>query len=129
MTELPGILREIAEVAGEEAALAIARARGGTQVYIPEKAAPGHWLTELVGLELAGAIIRQLTCEVGGRRVDLPLGPCGHAAGQRARVDAMIRDNRSERDIALATGYSIRAVRRRRARIGRPADDRQLTFL
>jgi hypothetical protein len=46
-------------------------------------------------------------------RVDLPLGPKGAAARLRAKVDRMIADDRSERDIALATGYTIRGVRRR----------------
>ena len=32
---LTGVLGEIAEVAGVEAALAIAKVRGGTQIYVP----------------------------------------------------------------------------------------------
>ena len=32
---LPGLLAEIAAVAGEAAALAVAEAVGGTQIYIP----------------------------------------------------------------------------------------------
>ncbi|WP_323825617.1 hypothetical protein, partial [Pseudomonas aeruginosa] len=67
-------------------------------------------------------------CGVGSLRIDLPLGPVSHAARQRARVDAMIREGRSERDIALATRYTIRAIRRRRAAIGRPDDSRQLNL-
>lgn len=127
-TALPGVLGEIADVAGEEAALAIAAVRGGTQIYIPPEPDNDHWLCRLVGRDAARAICDQLTCGVGPRRVDLPLGPTGHAAKNRAKVDAMIADNCSERDIALATGYTIRAVRRRRAMLGRPADERQLTL-
>ena len=41
----------------------------------------------------------------------------------------MIRDQRSERDIALATRYSERSVRRRRAKLGKPADRRQMGLL
>lgn len=126
---LPGVLGEIADVAGVDAALEIARVRGGTQIYIPPNPGADHWISRLVGLENARAIAEQLTCGVGGRRVELPLGPRGHAETQRARVDAMIRENRSERDIAIATGYSIRGVRRRRAKIGRPPDQRQLSLL
>lgn len=126
---LPGVLAEIAEAAGEEAALAIAKELGGTQIYVPPVPAIDHWLSRLVGIENARAIADKLTCGVGGRRVDLPLGPRGHAENQRARVDAMIREGRSERDIALATGYSIRGVRRRRARIDMPDDSRQLSLL
>lgn len=123
---LPGALGEIASVAGEEAALAIAQARGGTEVYIPPKPDRDHWISQLVGHEAALAIADHLTCGLPGLRVELPTGPMGHAARKRAEVDAMIRDGRSERDIALATGYTIRGVRRRRAMIGNPQDSRQL---
>lgn len=122
---LPGVLGEIADVAGEEAALTIAKYRGGTQVYIPPEPDLDHWLCRLVGRDAARAICEQLTCGVGPRRVDLPLGPTGHVAKVRATVDRMIREDRSERDISLATGYTIRAVRRRRAMLGITIDDPQ----
>jgi hypothetical protein len=128
MNQLPGILAQIADIAGEDAALAVAAARGGTQVYIPPVPDREHWLARLVGHNAAKQIADRLTCGVGGMRVDLPLGPKGAAARLRAKVDRMIDENRSERDIALATGYTIRGVRRRRA-MRRPGDDRQLPLL
>lgn len=121
---LPGVLAEIAAVAGESAALAIAEAAGGTQIYIPPEPAPAHWLSRLVGHRAALAIADRLTCGVGGRRVDLPVGPRGHQAKTRRQVDRMIEAGRSERDIALATGYTGRGVRKRRAR-RRHSDRRQ----
>jgi len=127
--ELPGVLGEIADAAGEEAALAVANARGGTQVYFPSVPGHGHWLSRLIGEDAARRVCARLTCGVGGIRVDLPLGPTGHAARARARVDALIGEGLSERDIALATGYSIRGVRRRRARLTAREDDRQLPLL
>lgn len=126
---LPGVLRQIANVAGEEAALAIAAVRGGTQVYFPPRPANDHWLCQLIGPEAAEKVCDELTCGVGPLRVDLPLGPCGHAAKARAKVDAMLGEQRSERDIALATGYTIRAIRRRRARLGPAREDRQLRLI
>lgn len=123
---LPGVLAEIAAVAGEAAALAIAEARGGTQIYVPPAPPPGHWLCELVGEKAAQAIADRLTCGVGGRRVDLPLGPCGHQSRARVRVDRMLMAERSERDIALATGYTTRGVRKRRAQL---RDSRQPRLL
>lgn len=125
---LPGVLGAIARVAGEEAALAIAEARGGTEVYIPPVPPKDHWLSKLVGHETALEIADYLTCGISGMRLELPSGPAGHAAQMRAKVDAMLREGRSERDIALSTGYTIRGVRRRRARLGRIADTRQLDF-
>lgn len=126
MSHLPAILAEIAEVAGEDAALAIAGARGGTQIYLPPVPAPDHWLSILIGHDAAKAVCDRLTCGVGGLRVDLPLGPTGRAAKARAIVDRMLREGRSERDIALATGYAIRGIRKRRAMLNLPRDDRQL---
>lgn len=127
---LPGVLAQIAAVAGEEAALAIARARGGTQIYVPPAPGPDHWLSQLVGSEAASAIGEALADGHAGVRIDLPLGPTGavarQAAARNAQMDAMIAAGRSERDIALATGYTVRSVRRRIARVGRPVDDRQL---
>lgn len=125
---LPGVLAEIADVAGEDAALHIAAARGGTQVYIPPVPANDHWLCRLIGREEARAVCDRLTCGVGPRRVDLPLGPKGAAALLRAKVDAMLAEDRSERDIALATGYTIRGIRLRRAKLGTKRSDGQLSL-
>jgi hypothetical protein len=132
MNQLPGILADIADIAGEDAALAVAAARGGTQIYIPPSPDRDHWLSRLVGQQAAREIADRLTCGVGGMRVDLPMGPKGAAARLRSKVDRMIRENRSERDIALATGYSSRSVRRRRRQLlrsGRLRDDRQLSLI
>lgn len=126
MARLPGVLAEIADAAGVEAALAIADARGGTQVYIPPAPDESHWLSVLIGVEAARAVADRLTCGVGGLRVDLPLGPAGCAARVRFEVDRLLGEGRSERDIALATRYSIRGIRRRRARLGLESDNRQL---
>lgn len=118
MSALPGVLGEIAQIAGEDAAMALADARGGTQIYVPPVPDNNHWLCRLLGRDQAKAVCDYLTAGVGPRRVELPLGPTGHAARMRAKVDAMIRDGRTERDIALATGYTVRAVRRRVAKLG-----------
>lgn len=126
---LPGVLGEIAELVGEDAARAIARARGGTQVYFPPEPASDHWLSRLIGREKALAVCDHLTCGVGGMRIDLPLGPRGHAAQVRAKVDAMLAEKRSERDIALATGYSIRGIRKRRAMLDADGESDQLDLL
>lgn len=129
LQRLPGVLGEIADAAGHEAALIIAHARGGTEIYVPPQPAADHWLSKLVGHDTARVIADHLTCGVGGLRVVLPLGPAGHLAKTRERVDAMLAEDRSERDIALATGYTIRSVRRRRARMGKRGDSRQLSLL
>lgn len=129
MNKLPGILSQIADIAGEDAALAVAAARGGTQIYIPPEPGRDHWLSRLVGQQAAAAIADKLTCGVGGMRVDLPLGPKGAAARLRAKVDRMIKEGLSERAIAQATGYTMRGVRMRKAALLGRHDDRQLPLL
>lgn len=126
---LPGVLRQIAEVAGEDAALAIAAARGGTQVYFPPRPNARHWLCKLIGRERAEVVCDQLTCGVGPLRLDLPLGPTGHRMSGAAKVDALLAQNLSESQIARMTGYTIRGVRMRRAKLGKSADSRQLSLI
>lgn len=123
MTTLPGILSSIAAAAGEEAALAIAKARGGTQIYVPPEPEADHWLSQLVGHEAAIAIGQRLTWGVAGVRVVVPL-----ATGPR--IDRLIDAGLSERAIALETGSTIRTVRRRRAQLRKmAADSNQMTLL
>jgi hypothetical protein len=132
MAALPGILADIAEVAGEDAALAVARARGGRQIYIPPRPANDHWLAQLIGFEPAVAVCDRLTAGVGPRRAEVPLGSfSAYRAESRDRyrvMDDMIREQKSESDIAAVTGYTTRAVRRRRKKLGQPADARQISF-
>jgi hypothetical protein len=125
---LPGILAEIARVAGEDAALDIAAVRGGTQVYIPPVPPADHWLCQLIGEEQALAVCERLTCGLAGRRVDLPTGPTGAVARIRAKVDAMLGEDRSDRDIALATGYTTRGIQMRRQKLGIRRNDGQLSL-
>lgn len=126
---LPGVLRQIADVAGEDAALAIAEVRGGTVVYFPPRPAADHWLCTLIGPERALAVCDLLTCGVGPARVDVPRGPTRQAAKVQAQIDSMLAENRSELDISRATGYTIRAIRWRRARLKGRTEDRQMTLL
>ncbi len=112
---LPHVLAEVAAVAGYDAALKLAEARGGTQIYLPPEPDADHWLSQLLGVAAARAIADRLTCGVGGMRIDLPVGPANPQAARRAEVDRLLREGWSERDIALATRYTIRGIRRRRA--------------
>ena len=122
---LPQVLADIARIAGEEAARRVAGAVGGTRVYIPPVPGADHWLSKLVGQEAARKIADHFTAGILGARIDIPLGDTGFIASQQARIDAMIMAGRSERDIALACGYTERGVRKRRARLKGRHDSRQ----
>jgi hypothetical protein len=76
---LPAMLQEIAEVAGEAAALKIAAQYGGKRVYIPARPGPDdHWLTALVGIEAATRLCTHFAVDRRrGAQIEIPL----HATG------------------------------------------------
>lgn len=118
---LPEILAEIAEVAGLDAALGVAAARGGTAVYIPASAGDDHWLVKAAGRAGADAICRHFAFSADGvarhgADIVLPLGPRGSIPQIRAKVDRMILEKKSVSEIALACGMTSRSVERRKAR-------------
>jgi hypothetical protein len=127
---LPTVLAEIADIAGLDAALALAESRGGLKVYIPVSVGDDHWLTQAVGRDAADRICEHfafVASEGTGRHgvhVEIPLGPRGSVAKHRSIVDRMIAEGRPMSAIALAAGYTERGVRYRKAR-ARSADPRQ----
>ena len=120
MTNWPGILAVVAEVAGDAAAAALARERGGIRCYIPATAKDGHWLTELVGREAAEAICRA----IGGGEIVVPMAGDGLAMQTRRRMEEMIRNGMPAPRIARTLGVSERTVWRHKARL-RQRDKRQ----
>lgn len=115
---LPGVLGEIATVAGEAAALAIAARAGGTRVYIPAQVADDHWLVECVGRRAADLICRHFAFEQHGQRVDIPLCAGTYTQVKRMiarRVHELDREGKSAREIARRIGVTQRSVHRNRA--------------
>lgn len=122
---LPQILKEIADVAGLEAAIEIARVRGGMEVYIPAKADCNHWLVRSVGEEAAKLICDHFTMNGGGMRINIPFGPVHRNAVLRRRVDKMIKEGKSAGEIVRATGYTERGVFYRRAALKQSGEAQQ----
>lgn len=114
VSSLPAVMVEIAEAAGVEAAWAIARAHGGTTVYIPHHAAADHWLTLLVGQDAADRICRQFSVGNTGVRVLVPLARQGQ---QKARLVKAIEAGMSASQAASAAGMHERSVYRARQRL------------
>lgn len=125
MSELPPLLETVAEAAGLEAALKIARAYGGTRVTVPTLANGRNWLTELVGEELAGRVIEALG---PAQRLDIPLGPDALYLATRRQLLRRMRElseqGASAGQIARELGTTERSVRRWWA-IWRHADPNQ----
>lgn len=114
MTTLPGILADIADIVGEDAALLVARAGGGRRVYIPKPAylKEGHWLVDAVGMDKAHAIADA----IGGGQVDLPQGPAGGRAQTQRAIARALDEGLSCTTIVRLTGVDDSTVWRHKAR-------------
>lgn len=128
---LPGVLQEIAEVAGEAAALMIAARQGGRRVYFPSARTlhEGQWLVECVGADLARRICAHFEVDGRGQRIDIPL----HVGGTyrqfvrsiAERLHNLDGEGKSSTEIAQQLGLTQRTVHRHRARHGKPKNDKQ----
>lgn len=124
--KLPDILARIADAAGEEAALLVAKAFGGRPLYIPlaRDLDEDHRLARLVGIERARAICREL----GRGDFILPRGPFSSIEETKRRVAEMLAQKKSHASIALAMNLHIRTVEKIASRL-RGRDDRQGSLL
>lgn len=118
---LPGVLAEIAEVAGIEAAWAIARAHGGRSIYIPAHAPAGHWLAELVGLDAAARICKHFRYSNSGREIVIPIA---RQAEQRRRLYQALASGMTAAEAAGTAGMHERSAFRARRRL-KDDDDSQ----
>lgn len=123
---LPGILAEIAETAGEPAAVSFAARVGGTRVYIPARVADDHWLVDCVGRAKADLICKHFAVDARrGQRIDVPIAAGGvYPQLRRAvarRLHELDQKKVSSRNIAGTVGVTQRTVHRhRRAHRGGP---------
>lgn len=131
--QLTGLLAEIAEVAGEDAALAIARARGGTIAGIPaaRNLRESDWIVQTVGMDKARRIAERLVSAEKGDRFKIPLGPEAGAnaffRAQRAAITEALESGASIGEAAQMAGASRNAVLKIKARLRR-GDDSQGTL-
>lgn len=132
MIRLPAILAEIAEIAGLEAALAIADRRGGARVLIPRHAPDDHWLVEAVGREAADAICHHFAVDgadgkpLGTYEVYLPLGPHGALKRARRRLVSELENGASVRQAARKAGLTERTGWRIKRRLQSKSDQGEL---
>jgi hypothetical protein len=113
---LANLYREIAEGAGLEAALGLARARGGLRISVPRNPRAAPWLTAAMG-EKGAALICDL---YGGELIDLPADPVsGQGRNARARrIREAIREGKlSANEIAAMAAVTRRAVFKAKAQL------------
>lgn len=115
-SSLPGILADIAEITDAETALAIAQSHGGIRVSIPPRAEDGHWLTELLGFDVADRICKGLAVIDGDgklkgvQREVIPLGPASVLKAARRRAADALSAGKSARDAAQISGLHERTI-------------------
>lgn len=113
---LPGILREIADAAGEAAALQLAREMGGQEMKFSDR--PGSALARIVGDEAAVKIVKAM----GRDKRTIPMAGLRGAGGRRAaaaRLMAPVCDGglgKSAAEAARLTDVHERTARRARKR-------------
>ncbi len=128
MGELPGALREIADVIGVAAALRLAELRGGTRLSIPARVTADCWLALAIGEDKALALSEHFTSGYTAQSVELPLGPAGARASLTGEMRRLISEGVPADQIARQLGVAARTVRRHKAqtrsKIARARKDR-----
>ena len=126
---LPGVLGEIAEIAGLEAALAVAEKVGGSRAYIARRPGADHWLVQAVGTEAAAKIADYFTTGRTGAEILFPVGPRGSYNAEkrrRARKLAELTARGLPTDqVARQAGITRRGVQLFKARQRERGDDPQ----
>ncbi|CAH0339596.1 hypothetical protein [Rhizobium sp. CECT 9324] len=118
----PGILSDIVDIAGTNAAFAIAQSHGGTRVSIPPRATPDHWLTILLGFEKADKICQGLaTLDPDGKlrgvqNEMIPRGPASMQAAARRVAQDALDNGTSARETARLAGLHERTIWRMKAK-------------
>jgi len=114
---LPGILKDVEEVAGTAAALKLAERHGGTMISL--SAVEGSAFASIVGRAAA----MELVLRLGRGKVMVPMANVRGQKGRRAKAAELIAKGASVRDVALAcdiherTGWRVKAPPK-----SRPAD-------
>lgn len=103
---LPGILQEIAEDLGEEAALRFAARLGGTQIYV-RRDADSELLRDILGPELA----KWLAERYGGEIVIVPMAKAIMRQRHRELILSLSREGLGADEIARRLGCTSRWVR------------------
>ncbi|MGH6879480.1 hypothetical protein [Hypericibacter sp.] len=113
LSELPPILRRIAEACGLGVALQLGDQFGGIPVYIPKEAAEDCVLVRAIGAEAVAKMIK----EFNSGHLEIPLGPFGNRKRVWRAIRQNLREGRSNTKTARAVGVHQRTVSRHRGRV------------
>ena len=106
--DLPGVIEEIAEVAGRQAAIRLAMRLGGSVIHVPRPShvSPDHPLAEAIGIDAARAVAERFA----GEGLYIPMS-------RRFVARHLSDEGLAARQIASQLGVSIRTVQRYRSTV------------
>lgn len=110
------LLNEIAEVAGDRAALLLGREKACQRIFIPKNLKDGHWLIELVGMEAAEKLVKRYA----DSRLDIPPALGGQMRRRRRAITEMTMQGWSIARITRALGVARSTVTDQRRKLDRP---------
>lgn len=105
---LPDLLARVADAAGEDAALLVAKEWGGQRIYLPQTLRTNHRLVQLLGRTRAQAVIDEL----GYGQVLVPLGPMADDAAKRQEIRKLLSEGVSQSTAARRAHVHVRTVER-----------------
>lgn len=106
--DLPDVLAGIAEITSLEAALAVARQFGGTEIYVPREPKPTDLLTQCVGPEDA----KKIAEFYGGAHLEVPLAQSVRISERNEAIRRLAAQGKSAAELARMFGMTARNVRR-----------------
>jgi hypothetical protein len=107
---LPGLLKDVEEVAGTAVALELARQHGGTMISISD--ADGSALVLVVGKAAAAVLVERLA----RGKVMVPMATARGQAGRRAAAAEMLAKGASAQDAARACDIHTRTAWRAKSK-------------
>lgn len=107
---LPGILAEIADVAGVEAARTVARIKGGARAYFRLNPPDDHWLVQAVGREKADLICAAIGNSHAGVEYDVPMAVYWNRPQLWREIQKRLDAGQSKPEIARALGVHHKTV-------------------
>lgn len=118
IADLPPRLAELAGIVGLPATLRLVECRGGTKIYVPDRATDGHWLARIIGL----AALQKLVSARGRDTLEVDRAAAAVRAARDREIIARHDAGTSTAALALDCGLTQRQIFSILARNGTPLD-------
>lgn len=118
---LPASVRDLVDVVGMPAALAIVEARGGIRLCVPKRVTPDHWLVDLIGVDALQALISVYS----GEEIEVPRCYAALRAIRDQQIVAEAEAGASNAELARKHNYTERGIRKLRRRVEKEIESPQ----